>query len=71
MREMWDLLNAFCLCSGCHIFWWHMNPIQAAEFTKHKLGDYEYTALIKRANSIKKWSLQEMQDLLTTFENLP
>ena len=66
----WDLKNAFCLCGGCHIFWWHKNPVLAAEFSREKLGEYEYVALLHRANSIKKWTIPEMQELLKTLEKL-
>lgn len=66
----WDIKNAFCLCGGCHIFWWHKNPILAAEFAKEKLGDYEYTSLLHRANAIKRYTLQEMQELLITLKGI-
>jgi hypothetical protein len=70
MSVRWDIKNAFCLCSGCHIFWWHKNPVLAGEFTKEKLGEYEYIALNQRANSLKKWTIPEMQELLKTLEAL-
>ena len=63
----WDLMNAFCLCSGCHIFWAHKHPIEFAEFTRKQLGDYNYAQLITRANSIKKWTIPEMQNLLVVL----
>lgn len=64
----WDLLNAFCLCSGCHLYWWHKHPIEAAEFTKSKLGIEEYDALNYRAETIKQWSIEEMEYLLSEFK---
>ena len=68
MSVRWDLKNAFCLCAGCHKYWWHLHPIDAAEFTKQKLGDYEYAQLNARANSIKKWTIDEMQELYKALE---
>jgi 5-methylcytosine-specific restriction endonuclease McrA len=70
MSVRWDLLNSFCLCAGCHKYFWHTHPIDAAEFAKNKLGDYEYTLLIIKANSIKKWKLDELQSLYSTLERL-
>ncbi len=64
MSVRWDLLNAFCLCGGCHNFWWHVHPIEAAEFTRQHLGDYQYTQLMSRANTPKKWTIPEMENLL-------
>lgn len=64
----WDLLNAFCLCAGCHAYWWHQEPILAAEFTKAKLGALNYNALLNRARAIKKWTEPEMQELLIELQ---
>lgn len=66
----WDLKNAFCFCAGCHMFWWHKHPIMAAEFAKEKLGEYEYTSLLHRANTIKKWTQEELLELNLTLNNL-
>lgn len=66
----WDLNNAFCLCSGCHIFWWHKHPIEAAEFTKKVLGEYEYAQLNVRAQMVKKWTPDEMEQHLTVLTNV-
>ena len=60
----WDLLNSFCLCAGCHLYWWHKHPIEAAEFTKSKLGVFEYNRLNERAQQIKKWNEHELEILL-------
>lgn len=58
----WDELNAFCFCAGCH-FWWHQNPLEAQEFTLQKLGKEKYDLLKRKANTIKKWTDQELNDL--------
>lgn len=68
MSVRWDLKNAFCLCAGCHKYWWHQNPILAAEFTRKKLGEEEYDALNYRAETIKRWTLEEMQFLYAEFK---
>lgn len=64
----WDTKNAFCLCAGCHLYWWHKHPIQAAEFTKMKLGIEEYDALNYRAEVLKQWELDEMEALINEFK---
>lgn len=39
----WDILNALCLCSYCHRFKWHENPLDAMEWFKTKFPErYEY-----------------------------
>lgn len=70
MSVRWDLHNAMCLCAGCHKFWWHMHPIDAAEFAKVYLGDYNYMSLNNRANSIKRWTISEMQELYQELERI-
>ena len=66
----WDFKNALCLCAGCHIFWAHKNPIEFTEFVKDYLGEYEYNELRIRANTIKKWTLDEMLVLLEEFKKV-
>ncbi|MDI6808179.1 MAG: hypothetical protein QME66_04240 [Candidatus Eisenbacteria bacterium] len=31
-RMEFELDNVKLLCAGCHIFWWHKNPIEAHEW---------------------------------------
>lgn len=66
----WDLKNAFCFCAGCHLYWWHKHPILAAEYARTRLGDYEYAALLHRANTIKKYTQDELEQLNETLNNL-
>ncbi len=63
----WDEDNAFCYCAGCH-FWWHKNPLEAQEFTLRKYGKIKYDKLQKKANSIKKWTIQDLQELIKKYE---
>lgn len=48
----WDLHNAVLLDSGCHIFWWHKNPIEATEFIQRYLGKEKYAALKIKAGFV-------------------
>ena len=39
----WDIMNSLCLCSYCHRFKWHENPLDAMEWFKTKYPErYEY-----------------------------
>ena len=69
MSVRFDLLNLVCLCAGCH-FWAHKNPILFTEFIQQYLGETKYQELKTRARSIKKWTLDEMSDLLKTLEGV-
>jgi len=64
----WDLKNLLCLCAGCH-FWAHQNPTLFGDFVKEWLGA-DYTPLKNRAGSIKKWTIEEMQELLKNLEGI-
>lgn len=65
-RLRWDLRNGACLCSGCHVFrresahqspeWFHF------WLEEHRWKDIQYIMLHR--NEIKKWSIEEMEDLL-------
>ena len=59
----WELDNLLCLCKGCHMFWAHLEPVEFAEFAKQKLGRLKYGSLRQRAQEIKKWTLEELDDL--------
>jgi 5-methylcytosine-specific restriction endonuclease McrA len=46
-RMRWVPENILTLCSGCHIFWWHKEPIAAARWLEQKfpgLADKLYLA---------------------------
>jgi len=66
----WDLDNVLCLCASCHINFAHKNPIEFAEFVKAKLGETKYEELKRKANTIKKWSDYELQELYENLEKI-
>lgn len=46
-RMRWVPDNILTLCNGCHIFWWHKEPIAAARWLEEKypgLADRLYLA---------------------------
>lgn len=70
MSTRWDLDNHICLTAGEHLFWAHKNPIEFTEWVKGFLGLEKYEALRVKAQTIKKWSIWELEELLKGFENL-
>jgi hypothetical protein len=65
----WDLDNLLCLCAGCH-FTSHRKPLELSDFVKTYLGEPLYTSLKLRATALKRWTIPDMQELLTTLEAL-
>lgn len=63
----WDELNAICKCAKCH-FWWHQNPADGVEWLKGYYTEDQYIELRKRANEIKQWSVDEMQELIEDLQ---
>ena len=48
-----DEYNLKLLCSGCHLQWWHLNPLDAGAWFKRTFPDrYEYLES-KRTNTTK------------------
>jgi len=66
----WDLNNGIPLCYSCHFFWAHKEPIWFNDFAKEYLGEYKFEQLKMRAKKIKKWTIQDLQTLLTQLEKL-
>lgn len=60
----WDLENALCLCSGCHIFWFHLEPAMAIRWAM-ELKDFIY--LDKKVSETKP---MKMNDLFQIEEKL-
>ena len=65
----WDLKNMLCLCASCH-FYGHKNPFEFADFANRWLGEYESTALKIRRNSVKRWLVCDMEELLKTLKEM-
>lgn len=66
----WDIkLNLVCLCDKCH---WdaHLKPLLFSEWVKDFLGEYNYNALKNNAATIKKWTTEELKELLITLQTL-
>ena len=67
----WDLKNAFCFCSGCHKFRWHLFPSTAIEVAKLLLGEHEYAELTFRARTLKlDLTVEELQEKYKELERI-
>jgi 5-methylcytosine-specific restriction endonuclease McrA len=62
----WDLKNTFCLCTSCHSKF-HDRPTELTEWVKKILGEDEYWALTRRANTPKNWTIEELQNLYNRY----
>ena len=56
-KMQFDVNNVKALCLGCHLYWWHKNPIEAKEWAEKALGKKRLNDLKKQANSINKIKL--------------
>ena len=62
----WDEKNAYCLCASCHRFW-HENPTESGDWARKKMGEAAYAELRQKAESVKKWTDKEGEELLETL----
>lgn len=65
----WRLGNVLCLCAKCH-FWSHLNPVLFTEWVRKWLGATQYNILKNNATQIKKWTIEEMEELYKRFETV-
>jgi len=63
----WLLDNLLCLCPNCHINFAHKQPLLFSEFCKDYLGAERYSQLLMMGSMTKKWTLDEMTELLNSF----
>ena len=68
LATRWDTDGACCLCASCH-FWWHKNPIDAIRWLEAKVGKAKVDEISRKANSIKKWTDQELEALLEELQS--
>jgi len=70
LRLRWELYNGVCLCSGCHTFRSHsahQNVVWFDEWLRENRGE-DYKLVKKTMSEIKKWTIDEMLELLEGFE---
>jgi len=67
----WYLPNGVCLNAGWHTLKTesaHKSPIEFIEWLKEKRGIEWYEDLRVRANTIRKWTITEMKELVEEFK---
>lgn len=55
----WDFENHLCLCVACHIYWWHKQPLEAADWFNEKWPG-RYDKLNQKRQLISKVDVQGM-----------
>lgn len=63
----WEITNGCCLCAGCHTFSSsfsaHQTPTIFAEWIIGERGQEWHDDLISQANTIKKWTKHDKEEL--------
>lgn len=55
----WNPENIKCLCFGCHLQWWHLNPTESGEWFRAKFPErWQYIKSLK-PTIYKMWQLEE------------
>lgn len=54
MSIRWSVMNAMCLCAGCH-WWWTLNPTEAGAWALRVLGEDHLNALRIAKMAYGKW----------------
>ena len=74
MSTRWDLDNGFSLCVGCHTFSSkfsaHKTPADFVDWAWAKRGNGWLDNLRERHNTIVKFSLVDLEDMIKAFETL-
>jgi len=69
----WDVDNGFCLCVGCHVFSSkfsaHKTPAEFVEWAIEKRGQEWYDIVKNKKNTIKKFAIFELEELLEKIKN--
>jgi len=58
----WNEDNVLPLCHRCHL-WAHRRQKEFKEWVKKLYGEVKWNALELRANTIKKWTVDELKEL--------
>ena len=58
-----DPRNAICLCYRCHIYWWHIEPLEAARWFESKWPG-RYDELLKERQNVRKVDWKQVYEEL-------
>lgn len=62
----WNLNNALCMDGGCHNFWWHSEPLEAAKWFAEKYPERMTYLQLENRKQVKYSTV----DLETMYEAL-
>lgn len=69
----WDLDNGICLCVSCHVFSSsfsaHKTPVEFVERLKVYIWQDKYDRLRQQAYKIRKYTLDELEEILIMLTN--
>lgn len=66
----WELKNGICMCSRCHLFWAHKEPIDFANWLKENYPEKYQFVLEKDKQIGKKVDLEEKLKELSSHEEV-
>jgi len=55
-----------CLCFRCHRYFWHLHPLDATAWFQRTYPE-RYAYLMARKNTVKKWTMGEMEAMLLSL----
>lgn len=70
MSTRWDLDNGLALCYYHHIRFSHSEPIKFYDFVKQYMGEEKLEQLRQRNAKLRKWTPQEMEELLMKLKSI-
>ena len=69
MATRWDRENAFSLCYGCHLFWWHRaDCVEVEEWMFTKINKDQYNRIREKSLSYCKFSMSDLKEMLEGFK---
>lgn len=63
----WNLENAVCLCTRCHLYWAHKNPVEFVDWLEEYYGEDIRQRLRQEAQKIELVDLEETYKYLTSL----
>lgn len=65
----WDFDNLLCLCSTCHSEF-GFRPLHFADWCKGYLGEEKYDEVKRKGVAGKKWTVDELEELLKELKEI-
>lgn len=63
----WEDKNAVTLCSGCHLFWAHKEPLQFYDWIRDRLGEKDFKWLRQKAEMTCKMTTKDLELFYKVF----